>query len=336
MNDDSLPIATCIDGIQKAKEEIARVIVGQTEAVELSLIALLCEGHVLYEGVPGLGKTLLVRTLADCLKLSFSRVQFTPDLMPADVLGTSMIRQREGGDFDLKFESGPIFANLVLADEINRASPKTQAALLEAMQERSVTVRGEAYPLPRPFLVLATQNPLEMEGTYPLPEAQIDRFFFKVKVSQPGKEDLIKIIDRNSGSAVPKANPVMRETDIIALQKAVRDVVVPPQLVELASMLVLGTQPERPDSSEKVRRYVRYGCGPRGAQAIILAAKARALMRGRLNAALEDVEAIALPALRHRLALSFEGQSEGLDPEDILLDAMKAAKSGIAFDEVIR
>jgi MoxR-like ATPase len=336
MKDDSLPLATCVDGLSKAREEISRVIVGQTEAIELSLIALLCEGHILYEGVPGLGKTLLARSLADSLMLSFARVQFTPDLMPTDVLGASMIRQREQGDFDLKFEAGPIFANLVLADEINRASPKTQAALLEAMQERAVTVRGESYPLPRPFLVLATQNPLEMEGTYPLPEAQIDRFFFKIKVFQPNKDELMKIIERNSGASEPRAVPVMREADIIALQRAVRDIVVPPQLTELASLIVLATQPERPDSSPRVRKYVRYGCGPRGAQALIMAAKARALTQHRLNASLDDLEAIMLPALRHRLALNFEGQSEGLDPESLLAEAVKSAKAGFDFGDLVK
>jgi MoxR-like ATPase len=342
MTSEEMPIAACIDGMARVREEIARIIVGQDEALDLALVALLCEGHVLFEGVPGLGKTLIVRTLADTLMMRFSRIQFTPDLMPSDVVGATMITQGEGpgqgaggGELGLRFEPGPVFANIVLADEINRASPKTQSSLLQAMQERAVTVRGRSYPLPRPFLVMATQNPLEMEGTYPLPEAQIDRFLFKVIVRNPGQEDLVRILERTSGPSVGEAGGVMREADILALQRAAREVVAAPVLLETAARIVLGTQPERPASPERVRRYARYGAGPRGAQALILAAKARALLDGRYNAAMADIESVLEPALRHRIALNFEGQSEGVLVEDLIADAASSARLALAFDEAI-
>jgi len=335
MSKDEMPIAACVDGMAKAREQISRVIVGQEEVVETALVALLCEGHVLFEGVPGLGKTLLVRTLADTLMMSFSRIQFTPDLMPSDVVGATMISQGEGADIGLRFEPGPVFANIVLADEINRASPKTQSALLQAMQERTVTVRGRSYPLPRPFLVLATQNPLEMEGTYPLPEAQVDRFLFKVIVGQPGQEELVRILERTVGPSESRAESVMREADVATLQRAVRDVVAPQLLMELASRIVLGTQPEREDSPEAVRRFVRYGAGPRGAQALVMAAKARALLEGRFHATAADLERCLMPALRHRIALNFEGQSEGAKAEDLIAEAFRAAQAARAFDEAV-
>lgn len=332
---EQMPIAACVDGIAKAREEIAKVIVGQDEVIDLALIALLCEGHVLFEGVPGLGKTLIVRSLADSLMLRFSRVQFTPDLMPSDVVGATMIAQGDGDELSLRFEPGPIFANIVLADEINRASPKTQSALLQAMQERAVTVRGRSYPLPRPFLVLATQNPLEMEGTYPLPEAQIDRFFFKVIVENPGQEELVRILERTSGPVEAVAQPVMREEDLLTLQKAVREVVASADLVETAARIAIGTQPERPESSERVKRYARYGAGPRGAQSLLLAAKARALLAGRLNAAVSDIEAVMVPALRHRIALNFEAQGEGVRVEDLIADSAAAAVAALKPDKAI-
>ncbi len=335
MSKDEMPIAACVDGMAKAREQVSRVIVGQDEVIETALVALLCEGHVLFEGVPGLGKTLLVRTLADTLMMSFSRIQFTPDLMPSDVVGATMISQGEGADIGLRFEPGPVFANLVLADEINRASPKTQSALLQAMQERTVTVRGRSYPLPRPFLVLATQNPLEMEGTYPLPEAQVDRFLFKVIVGHPGHEDLVKILERTVGPGESRAEPVMREADVAALQRAVRDVVAPQALMELASRIVLGTQPERPESPQSVRRFVRYGAGPRGAQSLVMAAKARALIEGRFHATTADLERCMMPALRHRIALNFEGQSEGVKVEDLIAEAARAALEARSFDEAV-
>jgi MoxR-like ATPase len=335
MNSEEMPIAACIDGMAKAREEIARIIVGQDEVIDLALVALLCEGHVLFEGVPGLGKTLIVRTLADTLMMRFSRIQFTPDLMPSDVVGATMIAQGEGSDLGLRFEPGPVFANIVLADEINRASPKTQSSLLQAMQERTVTVRGRSYPLPRPFLVLATQNPLEMEGTYPLPEAQVDRFLFKILVGHPSQAELVRILERTSGPAGTEAGGVMREADILALQRAAREVVAAPALLETAARIVLGTQPERAESPERVRRFARYGAGPRGAQALVLAAKARALLDGRLNAAMADLESVLEPALRHRVALNFEGQSEGVRVEDLIADSAAAAREALAFDEAI-
>ncbi len=332
---DEMPIAACVDGIAKAREEIAKVIVGQDEAIDLALIALLCEGHVLFEGVPGLGKTLIVRSLADALQLRFSRIQFTPDLMPSDIVGATMIAQGEADELGLRFEPGPIFANIILADEINRASPKTQSALLQAMQERAVTVRGRSYPLPRPFIVLATQNPLEMEGTYPLPEAQIDRFFFKVIVDHPGQDELVRILERTSGPDEPAAEPVMREADLIALQRAVREVVASADLVETAARIAIGTQPESPASGERVKRYARYGAGPRGAQALLLAAKARALISRRLNAGIADLEAVMIPALRHRIALNFEAQGAGVRVEDLIADAAAAARAALVPDKAI-
>jgi MoxR-like ATPase len=335
MNNEDMPMAACIDGMAKAREEIAKVIVGQDEVIDLALIALLCEGHVLFEGVPGLGKTLIVRSLASSLMLRFSRIQFTPDLMPSDVLGSTMISQGDGSELGLRFEPGPVFSNLVLADEINRASPKTQSALLQAMQERAVTVRGRSYPLPRPFLVLATQNPLEMEGTYPLPEAQVDRFLFKVIIGHPGQDELVRILERTSGSYEAQAEPVMREVDLLALQKATREVVAAPALLATAARIAIGTQPERPGSPERVRRYARYGAGPRGAQALVLAAKARALLAGRLNATIADVESVLVPALRHRIALNFEAQGEGILVEDLIADSAAQAKAALEFDAAI-
>jgi MoxR-like ATPase len=320
-----------VEGYSRAREAIAMTIVGHIEAVDLALTALLCEGHLLFEGVPGLGKTLLARSLAAVTGTSFSRIQFTPDLMPADVIGATMIARSDRDEFDLRFEPGPVFANVVLADEINRASPKTQSALLEAMQERAVTVRGQSRPLPRPFIVLATQNPLEMEGTYPLPEAQIDRFFFKVLVRQPGEEELVRILELTVGSPLPEPAGALKGDELLALQQAVRDVVAPPPVTRAASRIVLATQPERESAPERVRRFLRYGAGPRAAQSLVLAAKARALVSGRLSAAVEDLAPFVLPALRHRVALNFEGQSEGLTTDELVEEA-RAAASGPAFD----
>jgi MoxR-like ATPase len=307
-----------IDGLRRVRDQITSVIVGQEEVIDLILIALLCEGHVLLEGVPGLGKTMLVRALADSLTLQFSRIQFTPDLLPADVIGTSIAIQDERGNFKLQFEPGPVFANLILGDEINRASPKTQSALLEAMQEQAITVRGVRYPLPRPFQVLATQNPLEMEGTYPLPEAQIDRFFFKILVHQPSEAELVSIIDRTLGTLVPTAEAVLDIAELRSLQQVVREVVVPPHVASFAARLILATQPDQKNALPQVRQFVRYGSGPRGAQALILAGKAKALTTGRFNVSLDDIQQLAFPALRHRIALNFDGQSEGVRVDDLL------------------
>ena len=304
--------------MEEVRRQLALTIVGQAEVVDLTLIALLCEGHVLFEGVPGLGKTLLVRSLAKTLDLAFSRIQFTPDLMPADVVGAAVLMQDAEKNYGLRFEPGPVFANLVLADEINRASPKTQSALLEAMQERAVTVRGQRSPLPRPFLVLATQNPLEMEGTYPLPEAQVDRFFFKVLVKQPSLQELVAIVDRTSGAEEQALSAILDAARIQELQAAVRRVICPAFATEFAARLVLATQPEQPDAPPAVKRWVRYGSGPRGAQALVLAAKARALLRGRFHVSFEDLTALVVPALGHRLALNFDGQSEGATVSSVL------------------
>lgn len=307
-----------IEGLRRVREQITSVIVGQEEVIDLILIALLCEGHVLLEGVPGLGKTMMARALSDSLALKYSRIQFTPDLLPADVIGTNVAIQDEQGNFKLQFEPGPIFANLLLGDEINRASPKTQSALLEAMQEQAVTVRGERYPLPRPFQVLATQNPLEMEGTYPLPEAQIDRFFFKLTVKQPTESELISIIERTMGNTVPKARAVLDAEELQSLQQMVREVVVPPHVASFTARLVLATQPDHANALPQIRQFVRYGSGPRGAQALILAGKAKALTMGRFNVSLDDVQQLACPALRHRIALNFDGLSEGIQVDELL------------------
>lgn len=311
-------ISENVNGLRQVRDEIAKVIVGQEGVVELTLIALLCEGHVLLEGVPGLGKTLLVKTLAETLDLKFSRIQFTPDLMPADIIGTSMVIQDQSKNFNLRFEPGPVFANLVLGDEINRASPKTQSALLEAMQERSVTIRGERHELPRPFLVLATQNPLEMEGTYPLPEAQIDRFFFKVLINQPSESELETIIERTVGVNKPEVGVILEASKLKMMQMAVREVVVPSHVTNYAARLIMATQPDREGALPRIRQFVKYGAGPRGAQSLILAAKARALMAGRFNVSLDDLKKLAQPSLRHRIALNFDGYSEGIKIDDIL------------------
>jgi MoxR-like ATPase len=325
-----------IERLNRLREQISSVIVGQTEMINLALIALLCEGHVLLEGVPGLGKTLMVRTLADSLALKFSRIQFTPDLLPADIIGTSIAVQDENNRMGLRlrFEPGPIFANLVLADEINRASPKTQSALLEAMQEQSVTVQGQRHQLPRPFQVLATQNPLEMEGTYPLPEAQVDRFFFKILINHPTEAELVTIINRTVGTVTPSVESVLEMDELSSLQKAVREVLVPPHVAVYAAQLTLATQPDRAQALPMVRQFVRYGAGPRGAQSLILAGKARALTQGRFNVCLEDVQQLAAPALRHRIALNFDGLSEGIKVDSLLQEIIKSLPTDVTPDGI--
>jgi MoxR-like ATPase len=309
----------------RLRQEIAKVIVGQDEIVEGTLAALIAGGHVLLEGVPGLGKTLLVRTIADALHLKFSRVQFTPDLMPADLVGTNVVLQTADGGRRFEFQRGPVFANIVLADEINRATPKTQSALLEAMQEHHVTVGGTTYPLPEPFLVLATQNPLEMEGTYPLPEAQLDRFFFKLLVRFPSFDDLESILDRTTEVAEPKASPTFDGDRILALAKLVRQIPVASEVRRYAIAVVMATHPENNLAAPMTKQFVRYGSSPRGAQAIILAAKLRAILDGRYHVARDDVRAVAPMALRHRLILNFEGQADGVPADAVIANVLKTA-----------
>lgn len=302
----------------KIQQEVSKQIVGQKEIIEGVLICLMTGGHALLEGVPGLGKTLLIRTLHEVLDLQFSRIQFTPDLMPADIIGTTVVAEDEDGRKFFEFQQGPVFANLILADEINRATPKTQSALLEAMQEKSVTVAGQQRKLELPFFVMATQNPLEMEGTYPLPEAQLDRFFFKLKVEYPSLDELDLVMERTTRREMPSVDKVCDGTQINALEQIVRDILIAEDVRRYALRLVLGTHPEAEDAPELTKQYVRYGSSPRGAQALILGGKVRAILDGRYNVAREDIQAIALPSLRHRLILSFEGEAEGIDPDHII------------------
>jgi MoxR-like ATPase len=302
--------------VDRLLAEIARRIVGQADIAGAVTSALLAGGHVLLEGVPGLGKTLLVRTLAEALDLSFSRVQFTPDLMPADVLGTNLIVEA-AGQRRFEFQRGPLFAHVVLADEINRATPKTQSALLEAMQEQSVTVGKQTYPLPPPFFVLATQNPIEMEGTYPLPEAQLDRFTFKLRVEPPARDELHAILERTTGSDEPAVRPVLGRERLLEMRALVRQVPVARPVQDYAVRLVEATHPSRSSIAE-VKRFVRYGSSPRGAQALMLAAKIEALRDGRFAPSFADIRRIALPALRHRVLLNFDGEAEGVTADAVV------------------
>jgi len=307
---------------QTIRREIGKVIVGLDDVVEGVLIALLSGGHVLLEGVPGLGKTMLVRALAASLDLKFQRVQFTPDLMPADILGTNLIEEDEQGHKSFKFQPGPVFTQILLADEINRATPKTQSALLEAMQEQSVTVAGTTRSLESPYFVLATQNPIEMEGTYPLPEAQLDRFFFKLLVGYPSLEQLQEIMERTTQATAPQAEPVAGAATVLEMRQLAREIVVAPHVQQYAMRLVLATHASSPHAAEAVNQYVRYGSSPRGGQALILAGKVRALLEGRFNVSFEDIRAAAKPALRHRLILNFEGEAENVAPDAIIDDVL--------------
>lgn len=307
----------------RIREEIAKAIVGHADVVEGLLICLLCGGHALLEGVPGLGKTLLVKSLGAALHLDFSRIQFTPDLMPADIIGTRVVLQDDEGRRHFEFQHGPIFSNIVLADEINRATPKTQSALLEAMQEQTVTVAGVVHKLSLPFLVLATQNPLEMDGTYPLPEAQLDRFFLKLQVSYPSFQDLSEIVDRTTQRQEPILKPIMTSERILEAQQFVRDVPIASHVKDYAIRLVLATHPETPQASEKVRQYVRYGSSPRGVQSLVLAGKVRALFDGRFNVSFDDIRSVVTPCLRHRLILNFEGEAEGIESGDLISDILQ-------------
>ena len=303
---------------QRLRDEIGKVFVGADDVVEGALTALVAGGHVLLEGVPGLGKTLLVRTLADALHMQFQRIQFTPDLMPADLIGTNVITESDTGHRRFEFQPGPIFANIVLADEINRATPKTQSALLEAMQEQSVTVAGRSHALPGVFFVMATQNPLEMEGTYPLPEAQVDRFFFKLIVRFPKVEDLETILDRTTEMNEPKAANVFDGQRVLQLGQLARRIPIAKPVRRYAIALVMGTHPQQDGCPELTRQYVRYGVSPRGVQALVLGAKIHAVLDGRFHVAMEDIRAMALAALRHRLILNFEGQAENVTADDVI------------------
>lgn len=303
---------------RQVQSEIGKVIVGHQDIVEGVLTCLFVGGHVLLEGVPGLGKTLLVRTLAQVLDLHFSRIQFTPDLMPSDIIGTNIVIENEHGKRSFQYQKGPLFAQIVLADEINRATPKTQSALLEAMQEHCVTVGGTQHRLEEPFFVMATQNPIEQEGTYPLPEAQLDRFFFKLVVNYSSREEIAFILDRTTRSDAPKPVKVMDGDTILKYQSLVREVLIAPPIQDYAIRLILATHPKGPYAHPLANQFIRCGASPRGAQSLVLAAKVRALLAGRYNVSLEDVKTCYLPALRHRVLLNFEAQAEGMESDKLL------------------
>src|SRR5947207_6769469 len=310
----------------RVKAEIAKVIVGHSEIVHGVLTCLFVGGHVLLEGVPGLGKTLLVRTLAEVLDLKFNRIQFTPDLMPSDIIGTNIISEGPDGKRVFSFQPGPLFAQIVLADEINRATPKTQSALLEAMQEHSITVGGTIHRLEEPFFVLATQNPIEQEGTYPLPEAQLDRFFVKLIVNYSGREEMATILDRTTRNEWPQPAKVMDGHEIRTWQGLVREVLVAAPVQDYAIRLVMATHPQGEFATGETNRYLRFGASPRGAQALVLAAKVRALLQGRYNVSFEDIRKVYLPALRHRVLLNFEAQAENIPSDTVLAQILNEVK----------
>ena len=312
------------DRFDRILTEVGRRIVGQDDVVRLTVTSLLAGGHVLLEGIPGVGKTSLVHTLADVLRLRFARIQFTPDLMPADITGTSIVQEHAHGGTSFEFQPGPIFANIVLADEINRATPRTQSALLEAMQEMSVSAGKTTYALEQPFLVLATQNPLEMEATYPLPEAQVDRFFFKVRVGYPSEAAIHEILDRTTRGAPEAVTAVMGAAEILEMRQVARLVPIAKPVQAWAVRLTLGTHPDSPYATPLIKKYVRYGASPRAAQALVLGAKVHALSAGRPFVSEEDVRAVALPALRHRVILGFEGEVERADPDALLGELIAA------------
>ncbi|MFC1713715.1 AAA family ATPase [Candidatus Poribacteria bacterium] len=320
------------DDFHQVVEEIGKVIVGQRDIIQGVLSCLFANGNVLLEGLPGLGKTLMVSTMSDALDLAFRRIQFTPDLMPADIIGTNIVVEGESGTKEFQFQRGSIFANVILADEVNRATPKTQSALLEAMQEHTVSVAGTTYTLDEPFFVLATQNPIEMEGTFPLPEAQLDRFLFKLKVQYPSQGELALILDRTTANEIPKASKILDTERVMEMRWLIREVTVASHVKDYAVKLVFATRPETELAPDMVKEYVRYGSSPRGAQAIILAAKVRALLDGRYNIAFEDIDQVVHHALRHRMILNFEGEAEGVDTDEIIDAVQEEVKAAHAAE----
>ena len=317
-------VQSATEQIDRVRTEIHKVIVGHEQVVNGVLNALLSGGHVLLEGVPGLGKTTLLRTLGQALHLDYSRIQFTPDLMPADILGSVVMDTNELGAKSLRFERGPIFAHLLLADEINRATPRTQSALLEAMQEKTVTSGTTTHSLEEPFLVMATQNPLEMEGTYPLPEAQLDRFLVKILVEYPERDELTAIVERTAVPIKPRVDAVLDRRQILELRGMASEILVAPHVRDYAISLVLATQPRPGAANSLARKYLRYGSSPRGAQALVFCGRVRALMQGRLQVSIDDVRALALPALRHRIILNFDAHADGRTEDDLLLEILES------------
>jgi len=318
------------------REELGKIIVGQEDVLEQLLICIFARGHCLLIGVPGLAKTLMISSLAKTLSLSFNRIQFTPDLMPADIVGTTIVVDKEGGGREFRFRKGPIFAQMVLADEINRATPKTQSAMLEAMQEHRVTAGGKTYDLPQPFCVLATQNPIEQEGTYPLPEAQLDRFLFKLLVQYSNRAELAEIVDRTTGKVVPKPEKVMNGEEVMEWRQLVRDLVVAPHVKDYAIRLVLATHPQGEFAATMTNQYAAFGASPRGAQALILAAKFQALLDGRWNVSFGDVRQVAKPALRHRILLNFEGEADGINSDEIVDNILEEVPTTIKGEALQR
>ncbi|MCA9238558.1 MAG: MoxR family ATPase [Planctomycetales bacterium] len=312
-----------VERFHAIRDEVSRFMVGQQQLIEEVLLSVVCGGHVLLEGVPGLGKTALVHSLSQALDLRFNRIQFTPDLLPADIVGTQVMVDRQGHKA-LEFAPGPVFCNILLADEINRATPKTQSALLETMQEKSVTVAGHTHLLDKPFFVLATQNPIEQDGTYPLPEAQLDRFFFKLLVEMPSHADFAEILNRTGGNEPPKITPVASGDDILQMGHTLRETPIDHTVQDYLISIVRATHPDNEHAPEQVKRYVRHGASPRGAQAMLASSRARALLNGRYHVSREDVAAVAAPALRHRLILSFEGEADGVRTDDVIAAAVQA------------
>ena len=316
--------------ISQLKAEIAKVIVGHHDIIEGILICLLCDGHALLEGVPGLGKTSLIKSLAEAMDLKASRIQFTPDLMPADIIGTNIVMQDESNRKVFQFQQGPIFANIILADEINRATPKTQSALLEAMQEQNVSVGGTSHPIATPFIVLATQNPIEMEGTYPLPEAQLDRFFFKLNLDYPSPEEMSEIVDKTTRNEKQELQEVLDAGQVNEMKGFVREIPIATHVKDYAIRVVLATRPGSEYATEMTEHYIRYGASPRGVQSLVLAGKVRTLFAGRFNVSFDDIRQVAKPSLRHRLILNFEGEAGGISPEDIIEEIIQKTPETVA------